>query len=79
MEEVSFIETPFDVILNNKKKELDDLYNLKTKCKKMTSNVNDINFMDKQLYNKINAAINKKNKDSKNYKKKNDETMFSVL
>ena len=45
----------------------------------MTSNVNDINFMDKQLYNKINAAINKKNKDSKNYKKKNEENMFSVL
>ena len=58
---------------------LEDLYNLKTKCKKMTSNVNDINFMDKQLYNKINAAIDKKNKDSKNYKKKNDEVMFSAL
>ena len=36
----------------------------------MTSNVNEINFMDKQLYNKINAAIDKKYKDSKQYKKK---------
>jgi len=79
MEEINVLETPFDIILNNKKKELEDLYNLKTKSKKMTSNVNDINFMDKQLYNKINAAIDKKNKDSKNYKKKNEENMFSVL
>jgi len=79
MEEINVLETPFDVILNNKKKELEDLYKFKTKSKKMISNVDDINFMDKQLYNKINAAIDKKNKDSKNYKKKNEENMFSVL
>ena len=78
MEEVSVTETPFDVILNNKKKELADLYYLKTKSKKLTSNVDNINYIDKQLYNKINASIDKKNKDSKNYKK-NDENALSVL
>jgi hypothetical protein len=78
MEEVSVTETPFDVILNNKKKELTDLYYLKTKSKKLTSNVDNINYIDKQLYNKINASIDKKNKDSKNYKK-NDENALSVL
>ena len=78
MEEVSVTETPFDVILNNKKKELADLYYIKTKSKKLTSNVDNINYIDKQLYNKINASIDKKNKDSKNYKK-NDENALSVL
>ena len=78
MDEVSVTETPFDVILNNKKKELTDLYYLKTKSKKLTSNVDNINYIDKQLYNKINASIDKKNKDSKNYKK-NDENALSVL
>jgi hypothetical protein len=78
MDEVSVTETPFDVILNNKKKELADLYYLKTKSKKLTSNVDNINYIDKQLYNKINASIDKKNKDSKNYKK-NDENALSVL
>ena len=78
MDEVSVTETPFDVILNNKKKELADLYYIKTKSKKLTSNVDNINYIDKQLYNKINASIDKKNKDSKNYKK-NDENALSVL
>ena len=60
----------FDVILTKKIAEINELYELKTKNKKMTSNANEINFMDKQLYNKINAAIDKKYKDSKQYKKK---------
>ena len=60
----------FDVILTKKITEINELYELKTKNKKMTSNANEINFMDKQLYNKINAAIDKKYKDSKQYKKK---------
>ena len=59
-----------DVILTKKITEINELYELKTKNKKMTSNANEINFMDKQLYNKINAAIDKKYKDSKQYKKK---------
>lgn len=60
----------FDAILTKKIAEINELYELKTKNKKMTSNANEINFMDKQLYNKINAAIDKKYKDSKQYKKK---------
>ena len=60
----------FDVILTKKITEINELYEIKTKNKKMTSNANEINFMDKQLYNKINAAIDKKYKDSKQYKKK---------
>ena len=65
-----FVSTSFDNILTNKIAEINELYEIKTKNKKMTSNVNEINFMDKQLYNKINAAIDKKYKDSKQYKKK---------
>jgi hypothetical protein len=69
----------FDVILNNKIKEINELYELKTKNKKMTSNVNEINFMDKKLYNKINAAIDKKYKESKKYKKKCEEEVQNAL
>lgn len=65
-----FVSTSFDAILTNKIAEINELYEIKTKNKKMTSNVNEINFIDKQLYNKINAAIDKKYKDSKQYKKK---------
>jgi hypothetical protein len=65
-----FVSTSFDTILTNKIAEINELYEIKTKNKKMTSNVNEINFIDKQLYNKINAAIDKKYKDSKQYKKK---------
>jgi len=71
-------ETPFDVILNKKKFELEELYKLKTK-KKLTSNVNNISFMDKQLFNKINVAIDKKHKESKSYKKKCEEDMHNAL
>lgn len=72
-------ETPFDIILKNKMCELEELYKLKTKNKKMTSNVNEINFMDKKLYNKINAAIDKKYKESKQYKKKCEEEVQNAL
>jgi ArsR family metal-binding transcriptional regulator len=65
-----FVSTSFDTILTNKIAEINELYEIKTKNKKMTSDVNEINFIDKQLYNKINAAIDKKYKDSKQYKKK---------
>ena len=72
-------ETPFDIILKNKRFELEESYKLKTKKKKMTSNVNEINFMDKKLYNKINAAIDKKYKESKQYKKKCEEEVQNAL
>ena len=69
----------FDVILNKKIEEINELYELKTKNKKMTSNANEINFMDKKLYNKINAAIDKKYKESKQYKKKCEEEVQNAL
>ena len=69
----------FDVILNKKIEEINELYELKTKKKKMTSNANEINFMDKKLYNKINAAIDKKYKESKQYKKKCEEEVQNAL
>jgi hypothetical protein len=69
----------FDVILNKKIDEINELYELKTKNKKMISNVNEINFMDKKLYNKINAAIDKKYKESKQYKKKCEEEVQNAL
>ena len=52
-----FVSTSFDTILTNKIAEINELYEIKTKNKKMTSNVNEINFMDKQLYNKINEEL----------------------
>lgn len=73
------IESSFDVILNNKIKEIGELYEIKTKNKKMISNVDEINFMDKKLYNKINAAIDKKYKESKQYKRKCEEEVQNAL
>ena len=69
----------FDVILNKKIEEINELYELKTKNKKMTSNPNEINFMDNKLYNKINDAIDKKYKESKQYKKKCEEEVQNAL
>lgn len=69
----------FDLILNKKIEEINELYELKTKNKKMTSNPNERNFMDKKLYNKINAAIDKKYKESKQYKKKCEEEVQNAL
>jgi ArsR family metal-binding transcriptional regulator len=71
--------TPFDILLAKKSEELEDLYKMKTKNKKMTSDVNEINFMEKQLYNKINAAIDKKYKESKEYKKKCESEVYNAL
>lgn len=77
MEEVHM--TPFDILLAKKREELEDLYKMKTKNKKMTSDVDEINFMEKQLYNKINAAIDKKYKESKEYKKKCESEVYNAL
>ena len=77
MEEVPM--TPFDILLAKKREELEDLYKMKTKNKKMTYDVNEINFMEKQLYNKINAAIDKKYKESKEYKKKCESEVYNAL
>jgi hypothetical protein len=77
MEEVN--TTPFDILLAKKKEELEELYKMKTKNKKMTSDVNEVNFMEKQLYNKINAAIDKKYKESKEYKKKCESEVYNAI
>lgn len=77
MEEVPM--TPFDILLVKKREELEDLYKMKTKNKKMTSDINEINFMEKQLYNKINATIDKKYKESKEYKKKCESEVYNAL
>ena len=77
MEEVNM--TPFDILLAKKKEELEELYKMKTKNKKMTSDVNEVNFMEKQLYNKINAAIDKKYKESKEYKKKCESEVYNAI
>lgn len=72
----------FDVILNKKIAEINELYELKSNNKKMIANPNEINFMDKKLYNKINAAIDKKYKESKQYKKsakKRSSKCFVIL
>ena len=69
----------FDVILNKKIAEINELYELKSNNKKMIANPNEINFMDKKLYNKINAAIDKKYKESKQYKKKCEEEVQNAL
>ena len=69
----------FDVILNKKIAEINELYELKSNNKKMIANPNEINFMDKKLYNKINAAIDKKYKESKQYKKKCEEQVQNAL
>ena len=69
----------FDVILNKKIAEINELYELKIRNKKLNNNVNEINFMDKQLYNKINAAIDKKYKESKQYKKKCENEVQSAM
>ena len=71
-------ETAFDIILKNKMCELQELYKLKIK-KKLIPNVNEINFMDKQLFNKINAANEKKIKESKNYKKKCESDLYNAM
>lgn len=79
MEENAYNTTPFDIILRNKIQELDELFKLKTKNKKMTTNINEIMFMEKQLLNKINASIDKKLKNSKNYKKKCESDLYNAL
>ena len=71
--------TPFDILLAKKKEELEELYKMKTKNKKMTSDINEVNFMEKQLYNKINAAIDKKYKESKEYKKKCESEVYNAI
>lgn len=57
----------FDVILENKSKELELL--AKSKSKKLTSTKNDVDYTSKTTLNKINVEKDRKLKMSKAYKK----------
>jgi hypothetical protein len=61
----------FDALLIEKATELLEIYDRKTKNKKLTlSDPSVIDYNQKQLFNKINAAFENKLKNSKAYKKK---------
>ena len=60
----------FDKLITDKNKELLEIYDRKTKNKKMTSDPSTIDFNSKKLYNRINATFDKKLKTSKAYLKK---------
>lgn len=57
----------FDVILENKSKDLELL--AKSKSKKLTSTKNDVDYTSKTTLNKINVEQDRKLKMSKAYKK----------
>lgn len=61
----------FDALLIQKTAELLELYDRKTRNKKLTSSdPSIIDYNQKKLLNKINASIENKLKNSKAYKKK---------
>jgi hypothetical protein len=61
----------FDALLIQKTAELFELYDRKTKNKKLTSSdPSIIDYNQKKLLNQINASIENKLKNSKAYKKK---------
>jgi hypothetical protein len=65
----------FDKLIIDKNKELLEIYDRKTKNKKMTSDPSTIDFNSKKLYNLINATFDKKLKNSKAYIKKCDKEL----
>jgi hypothetical protein len=61
----------FDTLLIEKTTELLEIYDRKTKNKKLiSSDPSNIDYNQKKLLNKINAAFENKLKNSKAYKKK---------
>ena len=63
----------FDVLIENKTKEVITIYEekiSKTKCKKMTTDPSALDFHSKKLIHSINAALDKKLKGSAAYKRK---------
>jgi hypothetical protein len=61
----------FDALLIEKTAELLEIYERKTKNKKLTStDPSNIDYNQKKLLNQINASIENKLKNSKAYKKK---------
>jgi len=69
----------FDLLVDNKTKEIAKIYEekvkSKTKNKKMTTDPSTLDFNSKKLINQINAAFDKKLKSSKAYKKKCEEEL----
>lgn len=72
----------FDLLVDNKTKEIYKIYEekviSKTKNKKMTADPSVLDFNSKKLINQINAAFDKKLKNSKAYKKKCEEELSNV-
>lgn len=71
----------FDLMLDNKTKELLEIYEEKVsskKNKKMTTDPSVLDFNSKKLLNQINAAFDKKLKGSKAYKKKCENELSNI-
>ena len=71
----------FDLMLNNKTKELLEIYEEKVsskKNKKLTTDPSVLDFNSKKLLNQINAAFDKKLKGSKAYKKKCENELSNI-
>jgi hypothetical protein len=72
----------FDLLVDNKTKEIKKIYEekvmTKTKNKKLTSDPSVLDFNSKKLINQINAAFDKKLKNSKAYKKKCEEELSNI-
>ena len=72
----------FDMLVDNKTNEIKKIYEekvmSKTKNKKLTSDPSTLDFNSKKLINQINAAFDKKLKNSKAYKKKCEEELSNI-
>ena len=72
----------FDLLVDNKMKEIIKIYEdkvlSKTKNKKVTTDPSVLDFNSKKLINQINAAFDKKLKGSKAYKKKCEEELSNI-
>lgn len=71
----------FDLLIDNKTKELMTIYEGKTnskKNKKLTTDPSVLDFNSKKLINQINATFDKKLKGSKAYKKKCEEELYNA-
>jgi hypothetical protein len=67
----------FDKIIDNKTKEVLELYENKVnKHKKMTKDPSELDYNSKKTLNLINAALDKKLKNSKAYKKKCEQELL---
>lgn len=67
----------FNSILQKKNCEIQALYENKLpKNKKMTSNVDDIDYYSKKTINQINVALDKKLKSTKAYQKKLEKELL---